>query len=188
MSWLLTISITFALVALAEFGDKTQLMTVCLASKYRAIPVFWGVFLGMSLVTIIGVVLGTLLYAFIPIDLVKILAGSIFIIFGIYTYTSEDKEDQIMLEDKHVFRNSFTLSAIAEFGDKTQFAVIALTARYATPIPVLIGALTGLALVVGLGTIFGDKISLYVSKENIEFGSVILFLVIGVFFILEVFI
>ncbi len=185
MSWLLIVGTAFTLIALAEIGDKTQLMTVSLASKYRSIPVFWGVFLGMATITVLGVAIGTILFSLIPMVIVKLIAGVLFVIFGIYTLTSEEDDGESVIDDRHVFRNSFLLSAVAEFGDKTQLAVIGLTARYAAPIPVLIGALGGLALVIGLGTILGERISHWIEREKIELGSSILFLALGIFFIVE---
>ncbi len=185
MYWLTVVGIAFVLITLAELGDKTQLMTVTLASKYPRMPVYWGVLLGMAFVTLLGVAVGTIIYSYIPVTIVKIIAGSLFIFFGIYTFLLEDDDAVEDIDEKHVFRNSFTLSMIAEFGDKTQLAVIALTARYASPSSVFIGAVMGLALIVGIGTLLGDKISQVVERDKIELGAAILFVVLGVFFIVE---
>ncbi len=177
--------IAFVLIALAEFGDKTQLMTISLASKYRRTPVFWGVLLGMSAVTVIGVAVGTLLYSYVPITPLKIIAAALFILFGLYTLLSEENEDEVTIKDSRVFRDSFVLSTVAEFGDKTQLAVIGLTARYAAPIPVLIGAVLGLALIVGIGVLLGEQISLLFERKKIELGAAILFIALGVVFLVE---
>ncbi|MFW6141440.1 MAG: TMEM165/GDT1 family protein [Candidatus Saliniplasma sp.] len=59
MNWLIIVALAFGTVALAEFGDKTQIMTISLASKYKNRPVFWGMFLGMGVITVLGVVIGT---------------------------------------------------------------------------------------------------------------------------------
>lgn len=186
MTWLVIIVIAFALMVFAELGDKTQLMTISLASSYKRTPVFWGVFLGMSAVTILGVAVGTILYSFIPVTLVKIIAANIFILFGLYILLSKENEKKPVLKDRHVFRNSFALSAVAELGDKTQFAVIGLTARYAAPIPVLVGSLLGLALIIGVGVLFGHMISTYISGEKIKIGTALLFIGIGALFFAEV--
>ncbi|MDG6218047.1 MAG: TMEM165/GDT1 family protein [Candidatus Thermoplasmatota archaeon] len=186
MSWLAIILIAFALIVVAELGDKTQLMTISLACKYKRVPVFWGVFLGMSAVTILGVAVGTILYSFIPLTLVKIIAADIFILFGLYIFLSKENEKKPILKDCQVFRNSFALSAVAELGDKTQFAVIGLTARYAAPVPVLVGSLIGLALIIGVGVLFGHTISNYISSEKIRIGTAFLFIGIGALFFAEV--
>ncbi len=185
MSWPMVMGIAFLLVALAEFGDKTQLMTVSLASRYDKIPVFWGVFLGMSLVTVMGVIVGTILYSHVPLTPLKIIAAAIFILFGIHSILSDDDDKLDNMKDSHVFRNSFVLSSVAELGDKTQFAVIALTARYAAPVPVLVGSLAGLALVIGLGVLLGWKLSQHVEKGKIKIGTAVLFIAIGTLFFVE---
>ncbi len=168
MELLILAGIAFAIVAGAELGDKSQLMTISLASKYHYWPVFWGIFLGMALVTLIGVGVGVVIYNLIPIFYVRILAASIFILFGAYSLYSEETEDEEKVDRDKVFHTSFLLALLAEFGDKTQLVVIGLTARYQQPLPVLIGALTGLGVVIALGVFLGSKIADFVEKEKIE--------------------
>jgi putative Ca2+/H+ antiporter (TMEM165/GDT1 family) len=188
MNWYIPLAVTFAAIFLAELGDKTQLITISFASKYPHVPVFFGVFLAMSAVTVLGVVVGTILFEFIPILYVKVLSGGIFIIFGIWTLIGkeeEDEEENIEMGKKSVFSTTFVMTALAEFGDKTQFAVIALTAQYGAPLLVLIGAVAAFALIVGIGVVVGRKLSEKVSAEWIEKGSGILFIAIGIVFIVE---
>jgi putative Ca2+/H+ antiporter (TMEM165/GDT1 family) len=190
MSWYLPLIVTFVAVFLAEIGDKTQLITISFASKYPHLPVFFGVFLGMSLVTVLGVVAGTILFQIIDVTYVKILSGAIFIIFGIWTFweaKSEEEEEEEVKEVKNrsVFSTTFIMISLAEFGDKTQFMVIALTAQYSDPVFVFIGAILALALIVGIGVVLGKKLSEKVSTKWIELGSGVLFIVIGIIFILE---
>ena len=150
---------------------------------------FFGVFLGLCIVTALGVLIGTILFEFIPILYIKILSGAIFIAFGIWTIkeTRGGKEEEEVKENgnKSVFSTSFILISIAEFGDKTQFMVIALTAQYGAPIFVFLGAILAFALIVGIGVFVGKKLSERVDTKLIELGSGILFIVIGVLFIIE---
>lgn len=186
MVWLALIGISFIMIVVAELGDKTQLMTISLASRYRHTPVFAGVFLGMTLVTVLGVSVGTIIYTYVPVTLIKIIAANIFIIFGVYTLFSKGKDAKTKIKDCHVFRNSFLLSSVAEMGDKTQFAVIGLTARYAAPLPVLIGSIAGLALIIGIGVFFGKTISQHVESEKIKIATALLFIAIGSVFFAEI--
>ena len=189
MSWYIPIVAAFVIIFLAELGDKTQLVTISFASKYPHVPVFWGVFLGISMVTVLGVLVGTILFEYIPIFYIKILSGAIFIIFGIWTLKEareEEEEEKVKeVKNKSVFSTTFILISIAEFGDKTQFMVIALSAQYGAPILVFLGAILAFALIVGIGVILGKKLSEKVSAEWIETGSGILFIVIGIIFIIE---
>lgn len=185
MELLLLVGISFAIVAGAELGDKTQLMTISLASKYHYKPVFWGIFLGMGLVTVIGVGVGVVLYNFIPVFYVKIIAASIFIIFGLYSLYSEEKEEEEEVDKDKVFHTSFLLSVVAEFGDKTQLVVIGLTARYQQPLPVLIGALAGLGVIIAMGVFLGTKISEFIEQEKIELFAALAFIILGIIFLAD---
>jgi putative Ca2+/H+ antiporter (TMEM165/GDT1 family) len=189
MDWFVPFTVTFAAVFLAELGDKTQLITISFASKYPRMPVFLGIFLGLSIITLLGVLVGTILFLYIPIVVVKVLSGLIFLLFGIWTlYKIRSREEEIeesVKSEKNIFTTSFLMISLAEFGDKTQFAVIALTAQYGSPIVVLLGAILAFALIVAIGVVLGKKISERVSSKWIEFGSGLLFIVIGFIFIIE---
>jgi putative Ca2+/H+ antiporter (TMEM165/GDT1 family) len=193
MSWYIPLAVAFIAVFLAEIGDKTQLVTITFASKYPPIPVFLGVFLGICMITVLGVAVGILLFEFIPIFYVQILSGAIFIIFGIWTLREameEEEEEEVETKEtkKSVFSTTFIIISIAEFGDKTQFMVIALTAQYGDPISVLIGAILAFALIVGIGVFVGKKLSERISTKWIEIGAGMLFIILGIIFILEPFI
>ncbi len=192
--WLTVFLMALGIVAVAELGDKSQLMTISLASKYHHRPVFFGIFVGMALVTVLGVGVGTILYHIIPVFYIRILAALIFIVFGIYTLydflKSQEEADLDELEDEEhskVFTTSFFLSVVAEFGDKTQLVIIALTARYRSPVPVLSGSLLALLLVIGGGVIIGTKLSDLVEREKIELVASLLFIVLGVAFLVQPF-
>jgi len=194
MTWYIPFAVTFIVIFLAELGDKTQLITISLSSKHPHIPVFLGVFVGIGVITIIGVILGTIIFEFIPIFYVKILSGLIFVLFGIWTFLiikKKEKEGKIKekesAKEKNVFTIAFLMTTLAEFGDKTQFAVIALTAQYKAPVFVYIGALLAFALIIGIGVFLGKKISEKVTSKWIDFGSALLFFIIGIIFILEAF-
>jgi putative Ca2+/H+ antiporter (TMEM165/GDT1 family) len=190
MSWYIPLAVAFIAVFLAEIGDKTQLVTITFASKYPQVPVFLGVFLGICMITVLGVVVGILLFEFIPIFYVQILSGAIFIIFGIWTLKEameEKKEEEVETKEtqRSVFSTTFILISIAEFGDKTQFMVIALTAQYGDPIAVLVGAILAFALIVSIGVFVGKKLSERISIKWIELGAGMLFIILGIIFIIE---
>ena len=190
MAWYIPLVVTFIAIFVAELGDKTQLITISFSSKYPHVPVFLGVFLGMGMITILGVIVGTILFEFIPIFYVKILSGLIFIFFGIWTFMMMKKEEREIEEktntdNKSIFSTILIMTSLAEFGDKTQFAVIALTAQYGSPILVLIGALLAFALIVGIGMVIGKKLAEKVSSKWIDIVSSLLFIIIGIIFIME---
>ncbi len=186
MLWILVIAITFSSVIVAEIGDKSQLMTISLASKYDKRSVFWGIFSGMGIITIVGVALGTIIFQYIPVFYVKISAALIFLLFGVHTIFLQDEEDEVKKEKNGgALTTSFFFAIIAELGDKTQLLVIALTARYGDPLLVLVGALTGLGTIIGLGVVLGSKLRDLFAREKIDLLAGLLFLILGSAFLIE---
>ena len=188
MNALLILLITFGIVFIAELGDKSQLMTISLASKYHYRPVFWGIFLGMGVITVIGVTVGTILYQIIPVFYIKIIAALIFLIFGILSFIKEEKVSKKKVNKQKVFTTSFFLAMVAELGDKTQLVVIALTARFQNPYLVFVGAITALGLVIAAGVFLGTKLTQFIEKDKIDFIASILFIILGIAFLVEIFI
>ena len=179
---------TFAVVFIAELGDKSQLMTISLASRYHYRPVFWGIFLGMGVITVLGVTVGTILYQIIPVFYLKILAALIFLLFGILSFVKEEGLIKRKVDKRKVFSTSFFLAMVTELGDKTQLVVIALTARFQNPYLVFVGAITALGVVIAAGVFLGTKLTHFVERDKIELISSILFIVLGIAFLVEIFI
>jgi putative Ca2+/H+ antiporter (TMEM165/GDT1 family) len=176
------------LIIVAELGDKTQLITISYASRYSRKMVFLGALLGMGVITIVGVLIGVALYATLPIFWVKIISAAIFIVFGIWTLVKREEEaEEKEIPDKKVLVQTFLIFSLAEFGDKTQLAVIALTATYGAPIPVLIGAWIGFAIVVAIGVLIGREIGKRVDLKWIVLATGIIFIIIGVILAVEAF-
>ena len=188
MDVLLPFALAFGLIIVTEMGDKTQLMTISFASRYSRKVVFLGAWLGMGLITVVGVVIGMLLGVAFDDFWVKIIASVIFIAFGVWTLLRrEEEEEQKEIPEKKVFVQTFLIFVLAEFGDKTQVAVILLTANYGAPIAVLVGALLGFAVVVAVGVLIGREIGKRVDTKWIVLVSGILFIVIGIIVAIEAF-
>ncbi len=188
MLWLFIIAITFSSVFVAEIGDKSQLITISLASKYENKTVFLGIFSGIVLVTLLAVAFGTIIFQYIPLTYVKIVASIIFLSFGIYTLFNHKKEKiNIEKERKSVFASSFLFSIFAELGDKTQLVVIALTARYSSPFLVLVGSLAGMGAIISIGVLLGSKTGDFFKRKKIDLIAGGLFIIIGGVFFLEAF-
>jgi putative Ca2+/H+ antiporter (TMEM165/GDT1 family) len=186
MDVLLPFALAFGLIIVTEMGDKSQLMTISFASRYSRKVVFLGAWLGMGLITVVGVVIGILLGVAFDDFWVKIIAAVIFIAFGVWTlWKREEKEEQKEIPEKKVFIQTFLIFVLAEFGDKTQVAVILLTANYGAPIAVLIGALLGFAVVVAVGVLIGKEIGKRVETRWIVLVSGILFIIIGIIVAIE---
>lgn len=175
---------TFSLIALAEFGDKTQLAVIALSSRYNRAKVFSGVMLAFALVTGLGVLVGGVIYEYIPQDVIRILAGLLFIAFGILTLSS--KEGCETGDEKptgNILLSAFSMIALAEMGDKTQLSAITLVAKYESPYLVFTGALLALGLISLVGIFLGKKLCEIVPFEKIKMGAGALFILFGIMFL-----
>ena len=179
---------TFSLIALAEMGDKTQLIAIVLSTRYSKTHVFAGLMAAFVVLTALAVGVGEVVFAFIGPHIIGIVAGLLFILFGVITILMDDDDDDDIKKSgtRSAFMTAFSLIALAELGDKTEIAVIALSAQYHAPVMVFLGAVLGLGLVSALGVVIGGKLQTIVPMDKLRVGSGILFLVFGVLFLIGV--
>ncbi|KXB01511.1 hypothetical protein AKJ41_01355 [candidate division MSBL1 archaeon SCGC-AAA259O05] len=173
---------TFAIIAIAELGDKTQLTVVTLCSKHRPEIIFLSSFLALLGIGGVSILIGSAITQFLPMSWIKIGSGAVFIIFGIHTLIGEEEESYSCGET--TFFASFSLVALMELGDKTQLATIALAAKFASPYLVFSGLGLAFFLITGAGVIIGAKLKDFVSRKYIRIGSSIIFITFGLIFIL----
>jgi putative Ca2+/H+ antiporter (TMEM165/GDT1 family) len=174
---------SLAIVALAEFGDKTQIAVVCLSANHRPRSVFTGALLAFALVDGTSALIGGAIAPFVPTFWIGLAAGISFLIFGIYTLFSKEHIMGKIAEHSKTVTTSFLLIAVMELGDKTQLAVIALSAEYGAPLQVFFGVMIAFTLLTTLGAVFGKIISKYISARYIKTGASLIFIVFGVIFL-----
>jgi len=177
----------FALIFLAELGDKTMITVITLSSKYSRWLVFVAGVLALALVSLIGVLIGQVLFDYIPENVITIVAGVLFIAFGILTILVPEKEgNRKAASGKYgPFLSSFGLIAVMELGDKTQLSVIALSAEYGEPLVILAGAVLAFALVTLIGVLVGAEIGKRVPERHIKLASAAIFIIFGVVFLAQ---
>ncbi len=174
---------TFSLIAIAEFGDKTQLTVIALSAGYDRIKVFAGVILAFTLVTGLGVLVGETLLRIVNPALIKIGAGLLFVGFGIWMlYSREDDEDEKPTVGNPLL-STFSMITLAEMGDKTQLSAITLAAKYDAPYLVFAGAVLALASISLLGIFLGKKLRELVPLSKIKLGAGALFIIFGLSFL-----
>lgn len=122
---------SLTLVALGEIGDKTQLLSFALATRYRA---HWPILAGITLATLINhglsAWLGVWLANLVPMNWLQIFLGVSFIALGLWMLIPDKDEELGNGRNWGPFAASFVLFFLAEIGDKTQVATIALGARF----------------------------------------------------------
>lgn len=176
---------SYLLIVAAEMGDKSQLVCMTLAARYRATPVVLGATLAFLLLNGIAVVLGANLSHWAPDGLVTGAAGLMFIGFGIHSLLSEDSEvengdENSLSTSSSAFFTTFLLLFLAELGDKTQVAVLGLaTTEYW--VGVFIGATLALITTTVLAVWIGRDLLTKLPMHQLHRLSGLLFLGFGVF-------
>ncbi|MEW6991183.1 TMEM165/GDT1 family protein [Colwelliaceae bacterium 6441] len=122
--------ISFVTVFFAEFGDKSQLICIALATTYAARAVLIGAVSAFVLLNLFAVFIGSTFAAHIPDTLVATVAITLFTYFGIRAllYKESEKNDDVIMSNESIIIGVFSLIFFAEFGDKTQFVIMSLSA------------------------------------------------------------
>jgi putative Ca2+/H+ antiporter (TMEM165/GDT1 family) len=156
-----TFGLSALLVALAEMGDRTQLLTILLASRYRKpVPILLGVLAASLANHALAALAGYYVASLLDAPWFRILIGLSFIAMAIWVLIP-DKEAQAGQAKSHggVFLTTFIAFFIVEMGDKTQIATATLAARYANVWIVTAGTTTGMMLANIPAALFGHALT-----------------------------
>ncbi len=181
--------VSTGVVALGEMGDKTQLLAIVLAATFRK-P--WPIVLGIFVATVVnhaaaGALGGWVAQAMGP-DLLRWVIGLSFIAMAGWMLIP-DKLDDDAAGSRHrfgVFGTTVVAFFLAEMGDKTQIATVALAARYPEVVQVVLGTTFGMMLANVPAVFLGDKIAKKVSMKLVHGIAAVIFAILGVLTLLNV--
>jgi putative Ca2+/H+ antiporter (TMEM165/GDT1 family) len=151
---------SFVLVALAEMGDKTQLLALVLASRFKK-P--WTIMGGILVATVLNHLLaasiGTYLSTLIPAPVLKYILAAIFVGFAAWILIPDKEDEETRVSRFGPFVTTVITFFLAEMGDKTQFATLALAAKFQNLPLVTLGTTLGMLFTDGLAVFFGDRLT-----------------------------
>ena len=154
-------SASFALIFLAEFGDKSQLVCMTLAAKHRPWPVLLGAVSAFAVLNLLAVLFGSVVARWIPEFWLAIAVAALFGFFGIRSLLFDDSggpDGEAPVRSSHgLFITAFLMIFAAEFGDKTQLAVAGLASTYHAA-PVWLGSTLALLATTLLGVLAGQRL------------------------------
>ncbi|MEQ1534770.1 MAG: TMEM165/GDT1 family protein [Burkholderiaceae bacterium] len=157
--------ISTGVVALAEMGDKTQLLAFILAARFKKpVPIILGILLATLVNHGLAGALGAWITSVISPDTMRWVLGLSFIGMAIWTLIPDkiEEEETQVAQKLGVFGATLVTFFLAEMGDKTQIATVALAAHYGAPLLVVIGTTLGMLIAdvpaVFVGNKFADKI------------------------------
>jgi Ca2+/H+ antiporter, TMEM165/GDT1 family len=179
---LLTSAMTsFSLIAAAEIGDKSQLVCMALAARHRPLPVWLGATAAFAMLNAVAVLFGATVAAWLPDYVISLAVALLFLIYGFQALGTQLDESDESIQEKpghSVFITTFLMIALAEFGDKTQLAVVALGSSY-QPAGIWMGATLALGFTSALGVFAGKKLVEKFTLERLHKISGILFLLLA---------
>jgi Ca2+/H+ antiporter, TMEM165/GDT1 family len=174
---------SFALILAAEMGDKSQLVCMALASKHRPLPVVLGAVAAFALLNTLAVVFGKVISNWFPDYVIAGVVALLFMVFGIQALrtTIDETDEEVKEKSGHgIFFTTFLMITIAEFGDKTQLAVVALSTT-SSPVGVWLGSTLALGTTSALGVLAGRKLLQKIPLELLhKIGGIIFLMLAGV--------
>jgi len=182
-----TILLSFGVLFLAELGDKSQLMALTFALRYRWLVVLSGITAASVAVNLIAVGVGHFLGASLPTDLIAIITGVVLLAVGLWTLRdtrSAKTNAEVAAEDREprsptrAFLMVLSAFLLAELGDRTMFAIIALASDH-NWIAVWAGSVAGMVAAGALAIVLGIAVGKRIPERAIAVGSGLLFLYIG---------
>jgi putative Ca2+/H+ antiporter (TMEM165/GDT1 family) len=172
--------VSAAVVALAEMGDKTQLLSFALAAKlHRRTPIILGILVATLANHFCAAWLGTWLAGLVsPVVLRWAIAAS-FVGFGLWTLRPDQLAEQ-SLRGSSVFLTTLVAFFVVEIGDKTQLATVALAARFQALVPVVAGTTLGMMIANVPAVWMGDALAHRVNMTWMRRVAAALFIGLGV--------
>jgi putative Ca2+/H+ antiporter (TMEM165/GDT1 family) len=174
-----------SIVALAEMGDKTQLLSLLLAAKYKTHH--WAIVAGIFVATVfnhaIAAWLGSALAQWVNPELMRWIIAGGFIALGLWLLIPDKLDDDEKTPATHsswkVFTITTSLFFIAEMGDKTQVATVALGARYDDLMAVVLGTTVGMMIANAPAVWLGQKFTNALPVKWVHAIAAIIFIIIG---------
>jgi putative Ca2+/H+ antiporter (TMEM165/GDT1 family) len=180
--------LSFAVIFVAEMGDKTQLVAMMFALRYRWWVVLGAITAATTAVHVLSVAIGHFLGAALPTHLLGLIAGARFVFFGLWTLRGDTLSDEEASRTEKAtapaFFVVFSAFLLAELGDKTMLATITLAADHDW-VGVWIGSTLGMVVADGLAIVVGAVAGKHLPERLIQIVAAALFLLFGVYMLVE---
>lgn len=173
---------SFVLVAASEMGDKTQLLAFSLAARFKK-PwiIMGGIFVATVLNHALASYTGQWASHVLRHDILGYILGVSFIVFGFWTLKPDTLNEKKEKPKFGAFLTTAVLFFLAEMGDKTQLATVALGARYPSAMAVTFGTTMGMMASDGLAVFLGEKLADQIQMKWIRWFAAGLFFLFGLF-------
>ena len=169
------------IVALAEIGDKTQLLAFLLAARFRRpLPIILGIFVATLLNHAFAAAVGALVSELLGPQVMRWVLGLSFLGMAIWTMIPDRiDESEASIARFGVFMTTLLAFFVAEMGDKTQVATVALAARYTEMLAVVAGTTLGMMIANVPAVLFGERIANRIPLALVHGIAAVIFMGLG---------
>jgi len=175
--------VSTGVVALAEIGDKTQLLAFLLAARFKKpLPIIFGILAATVINHGLAGAVGAWITSTISPEVLRWVLGASFIGMAIWTMIPDkiEEEETLVAQRFGIFGATFITFFLAEMGDKTQIATVAMAAHYTVPLMVVIGTTLGM-LIADVPAVFaGDKLANKIPMKLVHSIAAAVFALLGV--------
>jgi putative Ca2+/H+ antiporter (TMEM165/GDT1 family) len=174
--------LSFGVIFVAELGDKSQLMALAFAARYKALPILIGITAATAFVHAFSVLVGAVLGASIPTRSISIVAGLAFFAFAAWTLRGDSLDDDEAAKAQRSNRSAIAAASVAfflaELGDKTMLATITLATTEGA-LGTWAGSTLGMVAADGLAIVVGKQLGTRLPERAIKYGAAAAFVIFG---------
>jgi putative Ca2+/H+ antiporter (TMEM165/GDT1 family) len=186
--FLAALVVSTGVIFVAELGDKSQLMALTFATRFKIWPVLIGITVATAIVHAVSVAVGYGLGTTLPTGWISLVAAVAFFAFGAWTLRgdtlTEDDEKRSANVTKSVILSVGTVFFLAELGDKTMLATITLATQYGW-LGTWVGSTIGMVAADALAIVIGRQLGRHLPERAIRIGAALLFVVFGSWLLIE---
>lgn len=169
-------------VALAEIGDKTQLLALVLAARFRKpLPIIWGILLATLANHAVAAKIGAVLSALVSPQVLRWSVAGSFIAMGAWILIPDKQEDAAARYNYGAFLTTLVAFFLVEIGDKTQIATVLLATKYNSVLAVVLGTTAGM-MAANVPVVFAGQFAAHkLPLKAIRATAALLFIALGIF-------